>query len=148
RPSGSTPSLSGPSATRPIPTPRPLPPPATTSEPERESRASRSPRTMSPGTAVPAATKPEGRNPFRRRTDSAIILHIGRAGPWDPDVRDLERSLHRIEAELRGDLDRLLVRRLVTVLNRGCPLRTVAPSPFKDTARIGFADGLSVLAHS
>src|SRR5690606_17355428 len=104
--------------------------------------------TTLPASAAPAATKPEGRNPFRCRTDWGIILPMGRAGPWDPDVRDLERSLKRIEAELRGDLDRLLVRRLVTVLNRRCPLRTVGASPIKDTARLGFADGLSVLAHS
>lgn len=69
-------------------------------------------------------------------------------GPWGPGVNDLERSLQHIEAELRGDLDSLLVRRLVTALNRGCPLRSVGPSPVEDTARLRFADGLSVIAHA
>lgn len=73
---------------------------------------------------------------------------MGRATPWDPDVDDLERSLNRIEAELRGDLDSLLVCRLVNVLNRRSPLRTVGASPITETARLGFADGLSVLAHA
>lgn len=72
---------------------------------------------------------------------------MGRA-PWGPEVNDLERSLQHIEAELRGDLDSLLVRRLVTVLNRGCPLRSVGASPVEDTARLGFANGLSVIAHA
>lgn len=73
---------------------------------------------------------------------------MGRAQPWDAGVDDLERSLSRIEAELRGDLDSLLVCRLVTALNRRSPLRTVGASPITNAARLGFADGLSVLAHS
>ncbi|GAB3812725.1 hypothetical protein GCM10028820_06270 [Tessaracoccus terricola] len=73
---------------------------------------------------------------------------MGRATPWDPEVDELERSLKQIEVELRGDLDALLVCRLVTVLNRQCPLRSVGASPIKDTARLRFADGLSVIAHS
>lgn len=73
---------------------------------------------------------------------------MGRATPWDPEVDELERSLKQIEVELRGDLDSLLVCRLVTVLNRRCPLRSVGASPVKDTARLRFGDGLSVIAHS
>lgn len=74
-------------------------------------------------------------------------MSVGRATPWGPDVDDLTRSLNQIEAEYRADLDSLLVCRLVDNLNRGCPVRTVGAAPARDTLRLGFANGLSVIAH-
>lgn len=71
-----------------------------------------------------------------------------RATPWDPKVDDLARSFARIEAELRGDLDSLLALRLGTTLSRGSPLRRVGPAPAQHSARLGFADGLAVIAHA
>ncbi len=73
---------------------------------------------------------------------------MGRATPWDPDVDDLTRSLRKIEAEHRGDLDSLLVCRLVQLMNRGSPLRRMSPAPVEHSARLVFADGLSILAHA
>lgn len=71
---------------------------------------------------------------------------MGRASSRDPDVDDLARSLHQIEAEYRTDLDALLMSRLTTVLERRCPLRTVGAAPVRGNARLGFGNGLSVIA--
>lgn len=71
-----------------------------------------------------------------------------RATPWDPDVDDLTRSLRNIEVQHRGDLDSLLVCRLVQLMNRGSPLRRMAAAPVTHSARLVFADGLAVLAHA
>lgn len=71
---------------------------------------------------------------------------MGRASSRDPDVEDLARSLQRIEAEFRTDLDALLMSRLTTLFERRCPLRTVGAAPVRGKVRLGFGSGLSVIA--
>lgn len=68
--------------------------------------------------------------------------------PWDSDVDSLDRSLQEIEGEYRHELDTRLVRRLATVQARHTPLRFVGPAPAPPGARLRFADGTAVIAHS
>lgn len=67
--------------------------------------------------------------------------------PRDPES-DLTQSWLEIEAQYRHDLDARLIHRLNAVMARRVPLRGVGRGPAAVGARLHFADGTTVIAHS